>query len=56
MYHQLLAHDALGEAREVLDFGGGGELAASGGSVGHEAFIEGGCTGCQSLSLAFNSG
>ena len=27
-HHQLGAHDAFGEAREVLDFGGGGQLPA----------------------------
>lgn len=40
--HELLAHDALGEAGEVFDLGGGGELAAGGGAVGHEAFVEDG--------------
>lgn len=37
--HELLAHDALGEAGEVFDFGRGGELAAGGGAVGHEALV-----------------
>ena len=40
LVHQLLAHDAVGEAREVLDFGGGGELATGGDAVGDEALVQ----------------
>lgn len=39
-YHKLLAHDALGETRVVLDFGGGSQLTTGGGTVGHEAFVK----------------
>jgi hypothetical protein len=41
-YHQLLAHDALGETGEVLDLGGGGQLSTGGDAVGHEALVENG--------------
>jgi hypothetical protein len=48
-YHQLLSHDTLGETGEVLNIGGGGQLAASGDAIGHEALIEDGCRiECQS--------
>lgn len=40
--HELASHYAIGEAGEVLDIGGGGQLAASCDAVGHEAFVEGG--------------
>lgn len=40
--HELAAHYAVGEAGEVLDVGGGGQLAAGCDAVGHEAFVEGG--------------
>lgn len=53
--HELLAHDALGEAGEVFDFGRGGELAAGGGAVGHEAFVEDGCLkGQKSVYVLFS--
>jgi hypothetical protein len=35
--HEVAAHDARGEAREVLHDGGGGELPARGHAVGHPA-------------------
>jgi len=38
--HEFAAEDALGEAREVLNVGCGGELAAGGDVVGHPAFEE----------------
>lgn len=40
--HELASHYAIGEAGEVLDVGGGGQLAAGCDAVGHEAFVEGG--------------
>ena len=39
-FHEVGAHDAVGEAREVLDIGGGGELPARGDVVGHPALEE----------------
>ncbi len=42
-YHQLLTHDTLGETGEVLNLGGGGQLATSSGTIGHESLIENGC-------------
>lgn len=41
-----MVYDVFGEVWEVFDFGGGGELVVSGGFVGYEVFIEGGCIGC----------
>ncbi len=41
-HHQLPAHNAVGETRKVLDLGRGGELTASGDTVGHETLIENG--------------
>ena len=38
--HELAAEDAVGEAGEVLDVSGGGELAAGGDVVGHPALEE----------------
>lgn len=40
--HELASHYAIGKAGEVLDVGGGGQLAAGCDAVGHEAFVEGG--------------
>lgn len=40
--HELAPHYAVGEAGEVLDVGGGGQLATGCDAVGHEAFVEGG--------------
>lgn len=40
--HELATHYSVGEAGEVLDVGGGGQLAAGGDAVGHEALVEGG--------------
>lgn len=39
-HHQLRAHNAVGKARKVLDFGGGGQLATGRDAVGHEPLIE----------------
>jgi len=38
--HEVDAHDSLGESREVLDVGGGGELPPGGDVVGHPALEE----------------
>ena len=40
--HQLLATDTVGETGEVLDVGGGGELATGGGAVGEHTLIKDG--------------
>lgn len=44
--HQLGAADAVREAREVLNIGGGGELTASSGAVGEHALIQDGAEFC----------
>lgn len=38
-YHQLLAHDAIGETREVLDIGGRCQLTTSSDTVRHETLV-----------------
>ena len=40
--HQLGTTNSLGEAGEVLDIGGGGELATGGGAVGEHALVQDG--------------
>lgn len=44
--HELATHDSLGEAREVLDIGGGGQLATGSRAVGHETFVQSGLEVC----------
>lgn len=41
-FHEVAAEDAVGETGEVLDVGGGGELAAGSDVVGHPALEEDG--------------
>lgn len=40
LLHQLLAADTVGEAREVLDISGSGELATGSGAIGKHTLIE----------------
>jgi hypothetical protein len=42
--HEFGATDALGEAWEVFDVGGGGELTTGSNAIGEEAFIKDGCS------------
>lgn len=37
--HELCAGESIGETREVLDLGGGGQLATGGNAVGQEALV-----------------
>ncbi len=39
LVHQLLAHDAVGEAGVVLDLGGGRQLAAGSDAIGEETLV-----------------
>jgi len=40
LIHHLRTHDSIGETREVLYIGGGGELTSSSESVGHHTLDE----------------
>lgn len=44
--HELATHNSLGEAGEVLDVGGGGQLATGSGAISHEALVQSGLEVC----------
>ena len=55
VHHQLRSHDAVGETREVFDFGGRGELAA-GHVAGEDQGLQVGATGVDGCRVAGAAG